>query len=367
KEISAADLKADEDKLLQREKTILINAQKLLDHAHGAHQILYSQDGAILDLLKKVTGAIEEIRKIDPSLAVSVDVLESVYYQLEEAAFGLRDYANGLSFDSERLEQVDNRLEQLTNLKRKHGGTIEAVLQKNEELENELADLHSLQDEIERISAVILEKKEKLIIQARSLSGKRKETARRLAKAIEGELKDLRMADSRFEVRFWGEPAADSEPQLNAKGMDSLEFYLSTNVGEDLKPLNRIASGGELSRIVLAMKNVLAKTASVGTVIFDEVDSGIGGATAEVVGDKIKDVSGNHQIICITHLPQIACFADRHYRVVKQVVGGRTITQMDLLSAEERLEEITRMLGGIELTEKAKAHAREMLASARKK
>ena len=152
---------------------------------------------------------------------------------------------------------------------------------------------------------------------------------------------------------------------LREKGMDDLEFYLSTNVGEELKPLRGIASGGELSRIMLAVKKVLARTGSVGTIVFDEVDSGIGGATAEIVGRKLKEVARHHQVLCITHLPQIACYGDRHYRVVKRIVGERTNTSVTLLSEDERLEEIARMLGGVELTDKTRDHAREMLFAAR--
>jgi DNA repair protein RecN (Recombination protein N) len=171
------------------------------------------------------------------------------------------------------------------------------------------------------------------------------------------------MENACFEVVFRGMPEGDAA--FNQKGMDDLEFYLSTNVGEELKPLRGIASGGELSRIMLAVKKVLARTGSVGTIVFDEVDSGIGGATAQIVGRKLKEVSRHHQVLCITHLPQIACCGDRHYRVVKRIAGKRTNTAVSVLSEAERLEEIARMLGGIELTEKTRDHAREMLSAAR--
>ena len=171
------------------------------------------------------------------------------------------------------------------------------------------------------------------------------------------------MENARFDVVF--RDRGEGEGSLKEKGMDDLEFYLSTNVGEELKPLRGIASGGELSRIMLALKKVLARTGSVGTIVFDEVDSGIGGATAEIVGQKLQEVARHHQVLCITHLPQIACCGDRHYRVVKRIVGERTNTSVTLLSEEERLEEIARMLGGVELTEKTRDHAREMLFAAR--
>jgi DNA repair protein RecN (Recombination protein N) len=173
------------------------------------------------------------------------------------------------------------------------------------------------------------------------------------------------MERARFEVVFADLRGDRDEATLNEKGMDAPEFYLSANVGEEMKPLRGIASGGELSRIMLVLKKVLARTGSVGTIVFDEVDSGIGGATAEIVGQKLREVARHHQVLCITHLPQIACCGDRHYRVVKRVAGERTNTSVSLLSGEERLEEITRMLGGVALTQKTKEHAREMLLAAR--
>jgi DNA repair protein RecN (Recombination protein N) len=189
-----------------------------------------------------------------------------------------------------------------------------------------------------------------------------------MEKAVEKEIHELMMEKARFQVSF-KEPQPDDEnaPILHARGVDHLEFYLSTNVGEQLKPLNRIASGGELSRIVLAMKKVLARAGSVGTVIFDEVDSGIGGATAEIVGRKLRDIARSHQVICITHLPQIASFGQTHYRVVKSVNDGRTRTDVKSLAEDERLEEITRMLGGVEVTDKTRAAAKEMLKAAKRR
>jgi DNA repair protein RecN (Recombination protein N) len=196
---------------------------------------------------------------------------------------------------------------------------------------------------------------------AEALSVKRREAAAALKRSVEGEIRTLGMQDARFEAVFHNLQSDRGEAVLNEKGIDDPEFYLSANVGEEMKPLRQIASGGELSRIMLALKKVLARTGSVGTIVFDEVDSGIGGATAEIVGQKLREVARHHQVLCITHLPQIACCGDRHYRVVKRVSGERTNTSVSLLSGEERLEEISRMLGGIELTEKTKEHAREML------
>jgi DNA repair protein RecN (Recombination protein N) len=224
-----------------------------------------------------------------------------------------------------------------------------------------MGEISSLEEEIEALTTNIAAERERLMEAAEVLSAKRREAAAALKRSVEGEIRTLGMEDAQFEAVFRDLQSDQREATLNEKGIDAPEFYLSANVGEELKPLRGIASGGELSRIMLALKKVLARTGSVGTIVFDEVDSGIGGATAEIVGQKLREVARHHQVLCITHLPQIACCGDRHYRVVKRVAGERTNTSVSLLSGEERLEEITRMLAGVELTEKTKEHAREML------
>ncbi len=359
-EISQADVRAGEDAALLEEKKILANVQKLIDLAKAAYETLYGKGGSVLAEFRSASSAVKEIRKIDPALKLSEEEMEELYYRIEEAAFTLRDYAKRLSFDPARMEAIEERLELLGRLKRKYGGTLDAVLAKQAEAEEELRNIASVEEEIgtvvdghcRRTGAVDGGG-------ANILSARRREAAAALQETIEAEIRTLRMENARFEVVF-REPAGRG-CGLHEKGMDDLEFYLSANVGEELKPLRGIASGGELSRIMLALKKVLARTGSVGTIVFDEVDSGIGGATAEIVGQKLREVARHHQVLCITHLPQIACCGDRHYRVVKRIAGERTNTSVAVLSEEERLEEIARMLGGVELTEKTRDHAREML------
>lgn len=360
-EIDKSDLKIGEDGALQDEKRILANAQRLDEYARGAYDTLYAAEGSVVERLGGVVDHIREIRKIDPGFTITDAEIESLLFNLEESAFALRDYVKGITFDPARLEAIEDRLEYLARVKRKYGATIEDIIRKREEIANELDGIAYLGEEITRVAEEIAKREEILLERAGELSIRRKETAGILKETIENEIRSLRMADAVFEVRFRnssGEPGVSS---LNPKGGDEVEFYLSTNVGEDLLPLNRIASGGELSRIVLAMKKALAGTGAVGTVVFDEVDSGIGGAVAEVVGKKLKDVSRYHQVICITHLPQIACFGDTHFLVSKSVEGERTTAAVDLLSEEDRLDEIARMLSGIEITEKTREHASEML------
>ena len=370
REITDVKPLAGEDTALTDEKKRLNNVQKLMDHAACAHERLYGKSGCILEELKRTIAEITEIRQIDSQCNLQEQSLDTLYFQLEDTALTLRDYTRRLSFDPDRLALIDDRLEAIGRLKRKHGGAIEAILTRQAAMETELAEIGAADEEMEKVTAdidvgtVILKEK------ALGLSQKRREKAVPLENAIEQEIRALHMAAAQFQVRFKEMGALMgtdfksvpiSADSFTERGRDEVEFFLSTNMGEALKPLNRIASGGELSRIILAMKKILARSGSVSTIVFDEVDSGIGGATAEIVGEKLKDVALHHQVLCITHLPQIACFGERHYRVVKRIIDGKASTCMEVLSREERLDEITRMLGGVELTRATRDHAREML------
>ncbi|MBN2179431.1 MAG: DNA repair protein RecN [Deltaproteobacteria bacterium] len=361
KEIQESGLRIGEDAELQSEKKILINAQKLKEYAEEAYDILYGREGSVLEGFVQTVKNLKEIKTIDSGLAVSDEEMESAEFGLEEIAYALRDYKKGIDFNPERLEEIDDRLEYLGRLKRKYGGEIGHILEKERDIEEELGLISSMEEEIGRASEEISEKQEIVLSKAAELSRERRNAARLLEEQVEREIHSMMMNNTGFEVRFLQSPEESDVSYLNPKGIDALEFYLSTNIGEDMKPLNKIASGGELSRIVLAMKKVLATTASVGTVVFDEVDSGIGGAAAEAVGEKLRDVSTHHQVICITHLPQIACFGTTHFLVSKEVSKGRTNTCINFLDESERVDEITRMLGGLEITEKTREHAREML------
>ena len=362
KEIEDGGIIIGEDVSFQEEKKILSNAKKLGEFAQESHNILYAGEDSILEKLDKVRDDINEIKQIDSTLNISKGDLDTFYFSLEEVANVLRDYMKGITFDPARLEEIDERLEYLGRLKRKYGGTLDNVFRKKEEIKEELEGIFSVEEEIEKISEEIFQKKKLLLGKARNLSEKRIEVSWRLKTSIESEIHTLKMANTTFDVRFY-KPSVDNQGDslMHSKGIDSVEFYLSTNIGEELKPLNRIVSGGELSRIILAMKKVLARTGSVSTIIFDEVDTGIGGATAEIVGRKLQEVSKHHQVICITHLPQIVCFGDNHFVVSKHVSGDRTIAEMRVLTEDERLDEITRMLGGLKITDKTREHAHEML------
>ncbi|MRR16682.1 MAG: DNA repair protein RecN [Deltaproteobacteria bacterium] len=362
-EIRDLSPRADEDIALADEKKVLGNVQKLAGWANRAYALLYDEKGCINDQLKEVLLQIREIQKIDAGLNLPAADMEGSHAVLQEAALTLRDYAKRLVFDPERLAAIDERLDALNRLKRKHGGTLAAVLGRKQEMEEELRRVSGVEEELAGLAkdkdAAAFELRSK----ARALSGQRRQAAQLLAAAVDTEIRDLNMPHASFSVAFL-KPCSEDENSYGPKGGDEIEFYLAANTGEAPKPLQRIASGGELSRIVLALKNVLSRTGSVATIVFDEVDQGIGGATAEIVGRKLKEVSADHQVICITHLPQIASFGGRHLRVAKHISGGRTVTVVDQIDEREKVEEIGRMLGGVDVTDTARDHAREMIAAA---
>lgn len=362
-EINGLNPLAGEDVLLSDEKKVLTNAQKLADWANRAYALLYADSGCVSEKLREALSQIREIQKIDPGLNLQPADVEGSYAVLQEAALTLRDYMRKLVFDPERLAMIDERQDALGRLKRKHGGTLDAVLKRKREMEEELQNASGAEEEL----AQWLKEKDaaagNLRKKALKLSEMRMQAALSLERAVDREIHDLNMPHASFAVKFLRRCPAD-ENTYGPKGGDEIEFYLTANAGEEPKALNKIASGGELSRIVLALKNVLTRIGSVDTVVFDEVDSGIGGATAEIVGRKLKTLSAHHQVICITHLPQIASFGGPHLRVSKQVAGGRTFTVVERIDDAQKIEEIGRMLGGVDVTETARDHARELLAAA---
>ncbi len=367
KEIVDIDPQAEEDVNLANEKKVLANAQKLTDKANQAYNLLYGEQNSVCEKLKDVRSQIKEIRIIDAGLKLAEADIEGNFIALQEAALLLRDYGKNLFFDPARLLAIDERLEMIGRLKRKHGGSLESVLARKMEMEEELRRVFSVEEELEKLTKEEEVIKAGITQKALDLSQARAQGAVKLTQAVDNEIHALNMPHADFHVNFKKNFATENKDTISfgPKGADEIEFYLTANVGEAPKPLNKIASGGELSRIVLGLKNVLSGTGSVGTVVFDEVDSGIGGATAEIVGRKLKDVSAKHQVVCITHLPQIACFGDSHYRVAKKVTSGRTATTVEMLTDEQKIEEISRMLGGVDLTQTTREHAREMISGAK--
>jgi DNA repair protein RecN (Recombination protein N) len=279
--------------------------------------------------------------------------------QLEEVALALRDYSRRTEVNPLRLEEIEGRLGEIERLKRKYGPTVDEVLRFKERVDERLQSFASDEERLFQLERALTPLQKEVTSLAERLSTGRKGSASELKKIVEKELSSLGMKRIVFEVVIENGP-------LTSTGMDRVEFLVSPNVGEKIKPLAKIASGGELSRIMLAIKKILAKVGGKQVLIFDEVDSGIGGAIAEVVGRKLKEVSRHHQVICVTHLPQIASFADRHHCVRKGMKGGRTVTTVDELERDAVVDEVARMLGGVKVTDKTRAYAREMIENAKR-
>jgi len=359
KEIAVSGVQIGEEESLKEERIILTHAKRLMDFAHFSEETLYSEEGSVIERIQKILNQGREMAAVDPSLSHPLKALESTLIQLEEIALVLRDYSRRVEISPMRLDEIENRLEEIDRLKRKYGPTVEKVFSFKARIEEALKSLNDDEERLSRLEDRLEPLRQVVKDLGERLSEGRKRVSLELRKSVERELNSLGMKKTIFEIHI------DSLP-LSPKGVDRVEFLISPNIGEEVKPLAKIASGGELSRMMLAMKRILAKVGGRQVLIFDEVDSGIGGAMAEVVGKKLKELSRHHQVICVTHLPQIACFADQHHSVRKEVKSGRTITLVDRLDKGSIVDEIARMLGGVRVTEKTRAHAKEMIENAKK-
>ncbi|NOS36248.1 MAG: DNA repair protein RecN [Deltaproteobacteria bacterium] len=359
KEIEDAALREGEEEELRRERDLLLNAEKLFAAASDADGVLYSSEGAVLERLGRVINKLSEVVRHDERLKPHMDALKTCGYQIEEAAAFFRDYAGSITSDQERLDEIGRRMDLLLKLKNKYGGTVEEITGKREAMVRELGKMEQLDGRIDELRGGVDDVRKRAFELAVALSKKRGEGALKFKKEVEEELNTLEMGGTIFDVMVENEVTPSGTPKLGEKGINKVTFFLSPNPGEEPKPLARIASGGELSRIMLAMKRVAA-TGRVPTIIFDEVDAGIGGGVAEVIGRKLREVSRKHQVICITHLAQIAAYGDLHCSVFKETIDGRTFARIKELRDEEIVDEYARMLGGVEVTEKTRDHAREL-------
>lgn len=369
KEIQAAAIQAGEDENLEQEKRRLKNSARLYQTVYECLEVLYDGEGAIVERLGGVSKALNELVEIDKALVPEVASVDEATYRLQDAAEVLRGYLGRIQADPARLEAVEERLDTLNKLKRKYGGSLEGVQAYLTGIDDKLKQIETIDEQIETIEAELDRLHEKMKTRAYDLSGRRRKAAVALARQAEKMLATLKMANTRFDVVFDTTKADEkAEPHLVADGelmgetgFDKACFLISPNVGEQLKPLAAIASGGELSRVVLALKAILAQVDTVQTIVFDEVDAGIGGGVAEVVGHAMAKLARHHQVIGITHLPQIAKFGDHHFRITKKETEGRTVTVIDALDPETRVTELARMLGGETITAASIAHAREMM------
>ncbi len=361
-EIKTAGLKVGEDEDLEKEARVLSNAVHLAELANSAYESLYSSESSCISGLSKILGDLKKISGIDNAASEPAGTLEGAIPLLEETAYFLRDYRENLDFSPDRLDLVQTRMEQIRGLKRKFGEKIEGILDYKDKAEAELEMLQHSEEQLDSLSSELEAVKKEFTLKAKSLSQKRADAAGKIKPLVVGELSGLSMPDSKFLVRISQEPGNETSDgyMANSNGIDKVEFLISPNKGEALKPLSKIASGGELSRIMLALKSIITGGANIPVIVFDEIDAGIGGATAERVGQKLKSLSAGHQVICITHLPQIASFADRHLRIEKKVSGERTTVEVREIQEDERATEIARMLSG-DISEVSLRHAKELL------
>ena len=369
-ELEEAQLQEGEEEDLVNERHLLSNAETLFESANQLYEQLYGGDlseSSTLDGLKIASRTISKLCELDDSLSELNGRFESTVYELEDIAYQIRDYRDKIEFNPHRLSEVEERLDLIHRLKRKYGDSISEILAYQAQASQKLEDLQFGSERIEELKDqihLVTQGAQKLAVE---LSKKRRETATQLESLIERELQTLGMEKAVFQILVSPIESANGPLELEGKryelrpdGMDEIEFFISPNVGSEPKPLAKIASGGEISRVMLALKTVLAQVDLIPTMIFDEIDAGIGGRTADIVGQKLKELSRFRQVFCITHLPQIARFADQHFRVEKGVEGDRTTITAKLLTQEERVEEVARMHGG-EATVTTLAHAKELL------
>jgi len=352
-EIDSASLKKGEKEALEEERVILSNLNKLNELVETAYTMLYASEGACTEKLSSVISKLREMAAIDPSINETLGLLESAKPLLEDSAVSLRGFKEKYDLDPKRLESIEERLETIKKLEKKYGDGADSIIRYRDEAEKELSTLKHSDEKIDMLECRLREKEEELMNAAAHLSEKRKQTAKDISKAVEKILKELAFEKAGFRVDVRPSP-------LSSTGIDVIEFLFSANPGEPLKPLAKVASGGELSRIMLALKNILADVDSIPVLIFDEVDAGIGGKTAESVSIKLKRLSKAHQVICTTHLPQIASAADFHIMTEKSQTKDSTSVKIKELTPDERIAEIARMLSG-KITDVSLKHADELL------
>jgi DNA repair protein RecN (Recombination protein N) len=369
REIEDGKLRSGEDERLETEKRVLANAEKIYGAAMNAFDLLYEGSASTSSSLRTAQKHIEELSRYEPKFKEALAAIETARISVEDVGATLRDYAGGIQASPEHLAEVEDRLAVVDRLKRKYGPTLEDVMHHGEEVSRKLSGMENKDEILAQLRADLAQAAQEYLQAARAISRKRCEAARKLEKLVEAEINDLAMkADFHIEVS-----GTDEAGNWTASGFDQVLYMISTNPGEPLRRLEHIASGGELSRVMLALKasveagavrkpSVARTPSSVHrTLIFDEIDTGIGGRAAEAVGKKLKALSRANQVLCVTHLPQIATFADHHYMIEKKSTADRTRTAVRLITGEERTEEVARMLSGAKLTETSRKHAEQML------
>ncbi|MFY4776250.1 DNA repair protein RecN [Metabacillus sp. RGM 3146] len=369
-EIESANLEPMEDEKLQEEKREISNFEKVFEALQNAYNALNGEQKG-LDWVSLGMGSLEDVSDINDSLKEMSATISNSYYLLEDLSFQLRNELDALEFDPERLNFIEGRLNEINHLKRKYGQSVEEILTYAAKIQDEIDTLQNRDSHVHNLRKELSSISEDLKVEAANLTAVRKQSAKKLKNEIQRELKELYMDKTVFEVQFDRRQGQNEDPEIDgmpvkfqSDGADLVEFYLSTNPGEPLKPLSKTASGGELSRIMLAMKSIFSKHQGVTSIIFDEVDTGVSGRVAQAIAEKIFRVSIGSQVLCITHLPQVAAMADTHLFISKVTSKGRTKTSVKPLEEEEKIKEIGRMIAGVEVTNLTKEHAKELLSLA---
>lgn len=375
REIEEGRLQSGEDERLETEKRVLANAEKIYNAAMNAFDLLYEGNSSTASSLRAAQKQVEELARFEPKFQEALAALDSARISVEDVGATVRDYAGGIHASPEHLAEVEDRLALIDRLKRKYGPTLEDVIHFGEDVSQKLAEVENKDEILQRLRGELSKAAEEYLRAVRSLSKKRAEAARRLEKMVEGEINDLAMK-SAFRIEM---TRSEEESEWSATGFDQVVYMISTNPGEPMRQLEHIASGGELSRVMLALKasveagksptsgktgqkwGTLKKSSAQKTLVFDEIDTGIGGRAAEAVGKKLKSLARANQVLCVTHLPQIATFGDHHFVIEKKESGGRMRTSIREVAGDERTEEVARMLSGAKLTETSRKHAEQMI------
>lgn len=355
-EIKNAELEPGEEEALINEKSQLSNFERIHTSVTRSYKALSGEQQG-LDWVGLAMSELEDVSSLNDKLKAIFENISSSFYLLEEATSSLRDQIDLLEFDPERLDFIETRLNEIRFLKKKYGQTVEDVLEYAAKIEDEIDQIQNREVHLDRLRKNIKEIQNDLQLEAENLSEIRKQIAEKLKHEIHKELKDLYMAKTVFDIQF----ALPDPPEFLSTGIDKVEFLISTNPGEPLKPLTKIASGGELSRIMLALKSIFSKHQGITSIIFDEVDTGVSGRVAQSMAEKIYKISNGSQVLCITHLPQVAAMADAHLYISKETKGDRTVTSISELQSEEKVKEVARMISGVEITDLTKRHASELL------
>ncbi len=364
-EIQKVGLQNGEDEALEEEKRRLNNVEKLSNLSEESYALLYENEEAAVSTVEKVIRRISELAEFESNFAEYNEGLLTAQALLEDLAISVRDFRNRLEFSPERLSEIENRLVEISRLKRKYGGSIESALSHLADSEERLNNIETAELREEELNKELAKAREDYLVLARKLHEKRIKAAKQFEKEVETNLKAVALERAKFEVKFNSDEADDKS--FTTKGFDKIEFYFSANLGESVKPIGKVASGGELSRLMLILNTTTKLTEHEKAMVFDEIDTGIGGRVAEAVGFKLKELAQTQQVLCVTHQPQVAALGNHHFVVQKSVVKDKTRIQVVKLAETEVVEEVARMLAGEKITETARQHAQEMIQNSKSK